>query len=495
MGSMSLLPGLMVLLYVSIASIPLIDWASDIATIALGLGATWLAYRSLSPTSAADSHYLEQVVESLRPSETSGRASLTTLPGTPISKDPDGIFVDENRNGAKQHGDANVLQHIADLDILNRVVDLTTGIQDLTAVLQSVSEVITERFEAMCTYILIPGEGKDSATVLHGFDRWQGPIQPIPVKYPYGKKAALAHEKSLHGKPMAVTPLASPMIPAYVQKHMLGANIQNAWMLPLWIRGEMKGIAFICRRSANAPLNAEDAKFAEAIATQTAAAIENACTVEKAKEKAIYEERERMAREMHDTVAQTIYSANLITEVLPYIWDRNPEEGKRDLKKLQHLTRGALAEMRTIIFELRPSALETASLETLLRQLGFALSGRARIQVQMSIEGEYPLPVHVKTTIYRIAQEIFNNIAKHSEATEGQIVLKMKPDGLMLDITDNGKGFKPSRTSSKGLGLRIMQERAAMIGARIEIKSEHAQGTNIKVIWGKDPVEVKQRDG
>jgi len=202
-----------------------------------------------------------------------------------------------------------------------------------------------------------------------------------------------------------------------------------------------------------------------------------------------------MAREMHDTVAQTIYSANLITEVLPYIWDRNPEEGKRDLKKLQHLTRGALAEMRTIIFELRPSALETASLETLLRQLGFALSGRARIQVQMSIEGEYPLPVHVKTTIYRIAQEIFNNIAKHSEATEGQIVLKMKPDGLMLDITDNGKGFKPSRTSSKGLGLRIMQERAAMIGARIEIKSEHAQGTNIKVIWGKDPVEVKQRDG
>jgi DNA-binding NarL/FixJ family response regulator/signal transduction histidine kinase len=533
MGSMSLLPGLMVFLYVSIAPISLMGWALDISAIGLGLGATWLGCRSISPTSAMNIHHLKRVIASLRLRETSGRALLTTLPATAISKDPDGIIVNENRNGADQHGldttrvdkrftiqlnpiqdtrgfivdlpeltdrisgygygDANVIQHIADLEILNRVVDLTTGIQDLTAVLQYVTEVVTDRFDASGMYILIPGEGKDSAAVLHGFDRWQGPIQPIPVKYPFGIKAALAQGNYLHGKPVVVTPLASPLIPAYVQKHMMGANIQNAWMLPLRIHREVKGIAFICPGSAKAQLNVGDAKFVEAVAIHTAAAIENACMVENAKEKAIYEERERLAREMHDTVAQTIYSACLITEVFPYIWDHNPEEGKQNLNKLQHLIRGALAEIRTVIFELRPSALEMASLETLLRQLGFVLSGRARIQVQMSIEGEIPLPVHVKTTIYRIAQEIFNNIAKHSEATEVQMVLKMRPVGLILNISDNGKGFQPSQGSSQGLGLRIMQERAAMIGARMEIKSEPAQGTNIKVTWSKDAAEVKER--
>ena len=88
----------------------------------------------------------------------------------------------------------------------------------------------------------------------------------------------------------------------------------------------------------------------------------------------------------------------------------------------------------------------------------------------MSTEGDFALPLNVKITIYRIAQEVFNNIAKHSEATQVQTILKLKSDGLTLNIADNGKGFLPSQASSQGMGLRIMQERAALIGARIEYR-------------------------
>jgi signal transduction histidine kinase len=130
------------------------------------------------------------------------------------------------------------------------------------------------------------------------------------------------------------------------------------------------------------------------------------------------------------------------------------------------------------------------SLETLLRQLVVAISGRERIHVQMWTEGDYPLPLNVKTAVYRIAQEVFNNIAKHSEATEVLTILKLRSDGLTLDIADNGKGFLTSQESSKGMGLRIMQERAALIGARIDIASEPAQGTVVNVTWGGNQKEI-----
>jgi PAS domain S-box-containing protein len=195
------------------------------------------------------------------------------------------------------------------------------------------------------------------------------------------------------------------------------------------------------------------------------------------------EERRRLARDLHDAVTQTIYSASLIAESLPIIWKRNPDEGHRNLAKLRQLVRGALAEMRTLLFELRPSALESAELGTLISQLSDALTGRTRIPVERELKETGSIPVEVKITMYRVTQEAMNNIAKHSEATRVDLKLQSDPDRVQLSIRDNGRGFDPGAMRDSGLGLGIMRERADEIGASLEVSSAPGEGTQVTVVW------------
>ncbi|UCF27928.1 MAG: PAS domain S-box protein, partial [Chloroflexota bacterium] len=207
---------------------------------------------------------------------------------------------------------------------------------------------------------------------------------------------------------------------------------------------------------------------------------------EREKADAASEERTRLARDLHDAVTQTIYSAALIAEVLPTVWERNPDDGKRNLVKLRQLVRGALAEMRTLLFELRPASLEAAELSTLLRHLGDALTGRTRITVEFELSEEYPPQVEIKITIYRIAQEAFNNIAKHSEATRVSVELNANDRNLALVISDNGHGFDQTKVAEDRLGIQIMSERAREIDAGIRIESSQGNGTRVSVNWSAE---------
>jgi PAS domain S-box-containing protein len=203
---------------------------------------------------------------------------------------------------------------------------------------------------------------------------------------------------------------------------------------------------------------------------------------EKAAQAAVAAERTRLARDLHDAVTQTLFSTTLIADVLPDIWEMNPDEGKRRLEELRLLTRGALAEMRTLLVELRPNALVEVPLPTLLRQLTEALSGRARINIQLSAEGERKLPADVQVSLYRIAQEALNNVFKHSKASEAVVTLRMG-DTVRLTVADNGSGFDPSTVTADHLGVKIMRERADTIGAKLSIYSEPGEGTQISVVW------------
>lgn len=205
--------------------------------------------------------------------------------------------------------------------------------------------------------------------------------------------------------------------------------------------------------------------------------------IEKAQETAVLAERSRIARDLHDAVTQTIYSATLIVEVLPQVWQRNPEEGQRNLLKLRQLVRGALAEMRTMLFELRPTALEKAELDVLLPQLADAFTGRTRIPVDLSISGQSQLPVEVKLALYRITQEAFNNIAKHANATEAILSLQIGENHAELLISDNGRGFELAETPPEAMGLSIMKERAEAIQALFSLTSEPGQGTSLEIRW------------
>jgi PAS domain S-box-containing protein len=196
---------------------------------------------------------------------------------------------------------------------------------------------------------------------------------------------------------------------------------------------------------------------------------------------AVANERSRLARDLHDAVTQTLFSASVIADVLPRIWERAPDEGRRRLEELRQLNRGALAEMRTLLLELRPAALMEANLSDLLKQLVASIATRSRVKVGVDINGHRDLPPDVKVSLYRIAQEALNNVAKHSNATEATVQLSLSETSAQLIISDNGAGFDTAINKPAHLGLDIMRERATMIGARLQIVSAIGEGTAVWV--------------
>jgi PAS domain S-box-containing protein len=214
---------------------------------------------------------------------------------------------------------------------------------------------------------------------------------------------------------------------------------------------------------------------------RTAQVKEAATQQEKAKEEAALAERTRLARDLHDAVSQTLFSASIIAEVLPVLWDKNQEEGRRRLEEVRQLTRGALAEMRTLLFELRPTALKDAEFSYLLDQLAESVTGRTRMPVKVHIEGQCDLPAEMKVALYRITQEALNNVAKHANASQANINVTCQKDLTELSISDNGKGFDLSRVRPESLGLGIMRDRASGIGAELIIQSKIGSGSKILV--------------
>lgn len=207
----------------------------------------------------------------------------------------------------------------------------------------------------------------------------------------------------------------------------------------------------------------------------------------KAAEDAVMAERTRLARDLHDAVTQTLFASSLIAEVLPELWAIDEDEAKRSTEELRQLTRGALAEMRTLLLELRPSALTQSKLSELIRQLCEALIGRARLPINLTVEGDRSLPPEVQIAIYRIAQESLNNVFKYAKATQVNVGLFLMPVGVRLGICDNGIGFDMSKKKNTSLGMRIMHERAEAIGAELSISSSPGEGTCVDVEWVEKP--------
>jgi len=195
------------------------------------------------------------------------------------------------------------------------------------------------------------------------------------------------------------------------------------------------------------------------------------------------EERQRLAQNLHDAVNQSLFSASLIAEVLPRLWERNPEEGRHSLEDLRRLTRGAMAEMRGLLAELRPLVLTDSDLGDLLRQLGDAHTGRTNIPVAVTVVGEGALLAEVQVAFYRLCQEALHNIAKHAEASQVVLTLRYDAGSVALHIRDNGRGFDPAYIPSGHYGLSMMRERAKAIGAMLTVTSQPGQGTEIAVHW------------
>jgi ligand-binding sensor domain-containing protein/signal transduction histidine kinase len=266
-------------------------------------------------------------------------------------------------------------------------------------------------------------------------------------------------------------------------------GIRSFMQVPIRVGGRVFGV-FSADYVQPRAFGEEEQRLFLALAQRAGLAIETVQRYEHSQQAAVVEERSRLARELHDAVTQTLFSASLIAEALPGALERGSGEARTLLQELRQLTRGALAEMRTLLLELRPAALVEANLADLLRQLGEAVTGREGVQVDVVVDGAARLQPDVHVVFYRVAQEALNNVVKHARAGRVDVLLshtaganERETSAAELRIRDNGRGFDPDCPPADCLGLRIMRERAESIGATLVIDSAPGQGTEIQLVW------------
>jgi signal transduction histidine kinase len=378
--------------------------------------------------------------------------------------------------------------------MLNRIAHILTSVTDLPQALDLVTESVAHLFEVNVAFIGQLDAAQTELTVLSRFSH--DCALPGLMRLPVGSRgeANLRHEL-LRGRTQVIQkglncPFLGPM-----GEHVGACDIPTLMLAPLRARDATIGVLGVEMAHVARVFTPDEISLAETIAASLAAALENARLFDQAGAAAAEEERNRMARDLHDSVSQVLFSAGLVAEVLPSIWDSDPEEALESLEELRRLTRGALAEFRTMLLELRPTAVTKTPLGQLMAQLTEAVTSRTQLPFRLHIENVPPLPGEVHTAFYRIAQEALNNVVKHAGASQVTVRLQatdpVSPQGggdwkgqVTLSVEDDGRGFTPESRERERLGMGIMRERAESIGARLSIESQVGQATQVRLVWG-----------
>jgi signal transduction histidine kinase len=182
-------------------------------------------------------------------------------------------------------------------------------------------------------------------------------------------------------------------------------------------------------------------------------------------------------------VTQTLFTASVLAEATPRIWDKDQDLALQNLSDLNLMLRGALAEMRSLLVELRSGDLHGQTLDQLIKSLVEAAQGRSQIDFNFSIQELPELEDKITLAIYRIAREALNNVIVHSGASQVKISLLGQNERIELQIHDNGHGFDMQTIQKGHLGIKIMNERTSEIGGNLSIHSEPGRGTEIILRW------------
>lgn len=253
----------------------------------------------------------------------------------------------------------------------------------------------------------------------------------------------------------------------------------RAWMaVPLAVRDGVLGVLRVDHAEQDF-FDTERKRLLEAVGSQTALAMRHAHLLERQRDMAVMAERNRIARDLHDAVSQTLFAANLLAGTLSRDEQLN-EAARGQVATLERLNRSALAEMRMMLFELRPDALESVRLPELLQHAVEALAGRGGVEVTADIAAEPAPPARLRVEIYRIAQEALSNIGRHSGATHVHVGWTLAGAGRgRLHIVDDGCGFDTAAEHPGHFGLGNMHERARTVGAQLTITSAPGEGTEL----------------
>jgi PAS domain S-box-containing protein len=253
--------------------------------------------------------------------------------------------------------------------------------------------------------------------------------------------------------------------------------------VPLRVREQTIGFLLLENHEADR-FSTRDGTLAWALANQAAVAIENARLYDHARDLAAFEERQRLARDLHDSVTQSLYAAAMLGRALPNTWESDQKLARQMLAQLGEVTEAALVEMRTLLLELRPAAILQTGLEDLLQRLARALRTHLEKPIQVEIEGSGQLPGEVHIAFYRLAQAALGNVVRHASSSQARVRLVLADASTTLLISDDGGGFDPAGLSERqGMGFAIMRERAAAIAADLKIDSAVGRGTAVTLRW------------
>jgi signal transduction histidine kinase len=259
---------------------------------------------------------------------------------------------------------------------------------------------------------------------------------------------------------------------------------------PMHSHGKVTGVLGVIRDGK--PYNVDDILLISAIVDHVGLILENAKLHKKAGQLAIVEERSRLARDLHDSATQTMYSAMLFTETSLNLAERGETEALiSNLKRLSQLSQQALREMRLLVYELRPSVLEQDGLIAAIRQRLEMVEKRVGIREKLIVPELPALPPGIEMALYRITLEALNNVLKHAEATEVVVEIHSNDDFVFLTVNDNGVGFESAYMDRGGIGLNSMRERTVVLGGNFEITSSKDAGTRIMVQLPLSAVNTK----
>jgi signal transduction histidine kinase len=202
-----------------------------------------------------------------------------------------------------------------------------------------------------------------------------------------------------------------------------------------------------------------------------------------AEELAAIAERNRLARNLHDSVSQTVFSMTLTAEAARILFDRDTPRAASELDKLQALAKSALAEMRSLVFELRPTAVTEQGLVPALRHHMAVLERQHDLVVVFQVEGEPQLSDLEARRLFRVVQEALNNVVKHAQTEKASVALRFDGGRVLARIEDEGQGFEPQAVGidGQGIGLSTMRERVEMLGGSLTVDSSPGTGTRITV--------------
>lgn len=318
---------------------------------------------------------------------------------------------------------------------------------------------------------------------------YQGPIPQHTLNYRWAlANSDYAREVIRTGAPVIIpnvfadTPLARNFREKAVRDIGEVRRDFGAWMgVPLTLGERVVGLLAV-EIAQTGYYTERHAELLRAVADQAAVAVENARLYEQARGIAALEERQRLARELHDSVSQALYGISLGARTARTLLDRDPGRVAEPLDYVLSLAEAGLTEMRALIFALRPESLEQEGLVVALEKQAAALRARHGLAVVAELGTEPDAPLAVKEALARIAQEAMHNVVKHANASEVTLRLAQSPDEIVFDLHDNGAGFDASQSFPGHLGLRSMRERAARFRGALAIESEPDRGTRLRVV-------------